>query len=652
MLDAIVLEIRDEVLRGAKPPADPPSHYEVARTMRLGGGRRGGRFYDPDSDACQRLVLLTLDGRRFIRIAICAPPQVGGKTQCGILPPTVRAAIFSRQLVGYALPTLEALDKAWHEKIAKGLHESGYGGHLPKKGPGSKNGRPEVIYFTDPETGQREGGIVFMTGGAFGSTVSVVVVDDADKFQHQGVPDRGAVEDIFHRSDSNGDQAIRIMAGTIEFDEGSLILATIEDSTDTRPWPSCPHCGVHQQLDWQHVVADYASDVSAMASARYRCDACAVLWTEDDRQRAIEWQRMLFCDRGQRVEGGKVVGAASESLTFGLTWSALDSAHPGVSLGLLAYEYRIAMLAATRGDHSLMRKFYRYRLVRPYTADIDEMEAGTEVTWQRLLERSQLCKWGPALHLTDRTQEVEGHLYSRHVADPPEDAIGCAAGVDVQNNRVYPVLVAFDKDGTTYDIAWSYEFARKDHRPWSKGELHALLDRVDIVLHAWSRQLPLVAVGLDTGDFTADLLSWQSGHRGTWFATKGTNRNIPESRRGVAGLVQINDDGLHMLGVDNLRELIHAAYRRKNGAVGAAHIPSGLSNNSSDTAYLKHLCAEKTIIDPKTRKKRLQQGPGRWDWQDARRIAEAMIQKHLHALSRPAPKVINASDWFGKGRRQ
>lgn len=639
MIDALVLEIADRSLRGARPRAAPPPYYDLSKTMKLAAGRRAGRLYDPDSDACQRFLLKRMDLGLFPRLAVCGPPQVGGKTQSTILPAMLRTIIHSRQLVGYGLPTLEALDKAWAEKIDATIRGSGYGDHLPLRGPGSRGGRPEVIYFHDPVTGEREGGIVFMTGGAYGSTVMVVLVDDVDKFAIGGQPDRGAVEDIMHRADSYGPQALRIAAGTIEWDIGSLILAIIEDSTDTRPWPQCPACNRHQLLVWENVVADYSTDTTAYDSARYRCEHCAVLWSEEDRQRAIEWLRVLFCDRGQTVVDGQVVGPASQSRTGGLTWGALDCSL--ADMRELCVEYRSARLALERGDHSLMRKFHRYRLIRPYTADRDHLEAGSELTWQALLDKSAISKWGPTLHTSDKTGENSGHTYSRHIADPPPEAVGCVVGEDIQADRSYWVLAAVAADGTTYDTAWGYQMARQDHRPWNRGECHAMLDQVDLEAHRACGALPFLGGFVDANDFTDDIVTWTQGHAGVWYPIKGEKAHRYDGEHDLPGVVRFADDGFVRLNSGNLRDMIHAAYRRPAGSTGSINLPHGLSNNASDRTYLQHLCAEMKILDPKTRKERIRQGPGRWDWQDARKYAHALALLFLRDLRANATETRN-----------
>jgi hypothetical protein len=373
-----------------------------------------------------------------------------------------------------------------------------------------------------------------------------------------------------------------------------------------------------------------------MESARYRCDGCASLWTEDDRQKALE--RVIFVHRGQTVEGGKVVGPEPQSRTLGLTWSALDSTL--ASLGELAVEFRNAKIAVERGDHAPMRKFVRYRECRPYTADRDEMEAGTELTWQNLLIRSAASRWGVAIHTTDREEAGDGHTYSRHHAEPPSNAAYCTAGVDVQNNRIYAQVSAYSLDGSSYDVAWEYQMARRDHAPWNPTELHGLLDATDIWLHRVTGTIPLVLVGLDVGDFTKDLMPWLAGKSGgIWKPTKGGSGNLKDEPGDIDGLVHIRE-GLFLLNTDNLRDIIHAGYRRPSGQVGAINLPSGLSNNSTSAAYPRHICAEMTIIDPKTRKKRVRRGPGRWDWQDCRRIAHAMALLHFRRVNRPKPRRV------------
>jgi hypothetical protein len=144
---------------------------------------------------------------------------------------------------------------------------------------------------------------------------------------------------------------------------------------------------------------------------------------------------------------------------------------------------------------------------------------------------------------------------------------------------------------------------------------------------------------LDTGDQTDDLLAWLKG-KPQWKATKGASGHLKDEPGDIPGIVH-KRDGLYIIATDAVRELIHSAYRRPNGEPGAAHIPCGLQNNATDMAYLRHLVAERMVLDTKTKKMKLHRGPGRWDWQDARRIAEVMVRLQLR------PKRTGPNRKFG-----
>ncbi len=150
---------------------------------------------------------------------------------------------------------------------------------------------------------------------------------------------------------------------------------------------------------------------------------------------------------------------------------------------------------------------------------------------------------------------------------------------------------------------------------------------MDILVREYAGAIPFIVGALDTGDQTDALISWLKG-KTQWKATKGASSSMKDEPGDIPGIVH-KRDGLYMIAIDAVRELLHSAYRRPNGEPGAAHLPSGLQNNATDMAYLRHLVAERMIFDPKTKKTKLIRGPGRWDWQDARRIAEVMVRLQL-----------------------
>ncbi len=623
MTDAAATDIADRALARAKKRRRPPTYREFARTIALPAGDMKGHPFDPSSDPCQSYLITEMDSGRWERFYVCAPPQYGGKTLVGVLLPALRNAIALRLPVGYGLPTLQDLDKAWAEKLKPSLLKSGYEAHLPKAGPGARGGRGHTLQFIEPETGEIEGMLVFLAGGAYGSTVAAAIVDEVDQFRlSDGTPLWGALEDIFNRANAYGRKALRIAVGTLEHDEQSIILPLVdEQGTGTRAWPKCPHCGRYQLFSWESVRYDPTDETTARESARIACEHCGTMLTEADRRRAIAASK--FVHKTQHIDAaGEIVGAAPRTSCLGLLWDTLSSSLTDLR-EICVDHLRAKLQLDGHGDHGLMRKFYRYKLCRLYTAELEEMGNAAELTWRYLLDRATRCTFGPVRPVTDREADRQP-TYSRHIAEPPPGCLGCVAGVDVQHNRIYWTLVAYAADGTTYDAAWGYEYARPDHAPASVGELHQMLDQADLTLTAACNDLPLVAVGIDVGDQTDALLAWCKG-RPTWKPTKGTAANMKDEHGDIPGIVH-KRDGLYLIAIDAVRELLHAAYRRQNGLPGAAHIPFGLGNSATDTAYLRHLCAEKQVMDPKSKKLKVIHPGGRWDWQDARRIAEVMVR--------------------------
>ncbi len=613
------------------PPAKAPSYSEFAASLYLPDGPQAGERWDPQSEPAQAVKLAMLDGKILdcngepFRELVDVSAAQTGKSLTDIIVPAMRSATALGQNVVYCLPTMDLVAKVWTTKLLPSLRGCGLGAWLPSTGPGSKGGKPVALPLVNPTTGARAGSIIFLAGGSgakreagqAGVSAGIILNDEADEYENAH---RLALVDA--RAAAFGRHSLKIKTSTVKKDANSVILALFREATGSRLWFSCPHCRRFQPLEWEQVRYDGSDDLTAEASARFYCLQCAVGWTDADRRKALETYQVVH--RGQEVdESGAITGPIPRTKAFGLLTTKLDF-HLGAGLGELAVEHRRAKARLEEsGDHGLMRSFYRDRLAREYTAEIEEMEAGTELSSQYLLQRAIRCEWGPVRQVTDRAVD-SAPTYSRHLADPPPAAIGVVAGVDVQRDRVYWVNVAYGVDGTTWDVAWGYEYGRQDRSPYSKGELFALLDRVDIVTREYSGPIPFTAGGLDTGDQTDDLLAWLKG-KPLWKPTRGSNGTIKDDPGDIPGIVH-RREGLYLIDTDAVRELLHSAYRRPNGTVGAAHLPNGLQNNSTDMAYLRHLVAERMVLDPKTKKMKLIHGPGRWDWQDARRIAEVMVR--------------------------
>lgn len=618
-----------------QPPAEPRSSYDFARSMKFPDGKRQGENWDPATEPLQMVWAREVDNPHW-QLMVDVEPSQRGKSLKGIALPLLRSTTELLQDVAFVMPNLEKLQQAWHGKLLGFLTGCGYGGWLPKVGPGARGGKPGILTLRDPDRGNRGGRIYFMATGGGGKETSVasvttqtVVLDEADDLESVA-----QLSLVFRRVRSFGEDYRIYAVSTVnerKNRDDHPILLLYESTTHSTLWYACPHCQRFQPMVWEQVKFD---DLDC----GYQCAHCPAVWNERDRHLALDTFRLVH--DGQTIdENGILTGPAPTTRRFGLLgW---DAEYHMASLPQIVAEYRGARQALEdRSDHGPMRQFYQKVLCRKYTGDIEEMEAQEELTWQMLLRRSQKCAWGPTIRSTDKSHKDVGHVYSRHVADMPSEAAFCVGAVDVQSTRLYLLLVGAANDGTTYDAAWSYEMARGDHMPWCNAELFALLDRAEMLFRRWAGECPLVSIGLDVGDFTEPLMAWLRGKRGSeWKATKGRNAAMKDEPGDVEGLINLRD-GLYHLNVDNLREFVLANYRRPNGTPGACHIPHGLTTQSTDIAYLKHMVAEMMVINKKTGRLQLRQGPGRWDWQDTRRIAEAMIRWHLRHMNPPKRRTV------------
>lgn len=596
--------LADRALARARKRRRPPTYREFAATTILPAGPLKGHPFDPNSDPCQSYLIDQLDAGRWERIFVCTPPQIGGKTTVGVLVPALRNAIALRLPVGYGLPTLQDLDKAWAEKLKPALAGSGYGGHLPKAGPGARGGRGHTLQFSDPETGELEGMLVFLAGGAYGSTVAAAIVDEVDQFRTaEGAPLWSALEDIFARADAYGRRALRIAVGTIENDDRTIILVLVnEHGTGTRPWWPCPHCNRFRMWSWEDVHYDGADEETARASARLTCPACASLISDGERLRALP--RMQFVHRGQAVDdAGQITGPVPRTTSLGLLWTALDSVRS--NLGELAVDHlRARKQIDLRNDHGLMRKFVRYRLCDLYTGDVNGEDAPPQqLTRAWLVARSAGSEFG----LAPITREKGGDsAYCAAECPPGPEAL--FLGVDVQRGgkeapgRLYYVLMGVASDFRTWDLAYgSHILAPVGIQP-TEAELHKGLDW----LHEYSAALaaqygrPIVRRLVDIGDRQDEIRRWQMRHAKDWWCVKGVAPGMK-----ATDAFDLQDwvykrkmDGgrwyAYEVDVQLVRFQAQAQYLVPPGKPGSAMLPRGVGGTDS---LIKHYCATALIPD-------------------------------------------------------
>jgi phage terminase large subunit GpA-like protein len=266
-------------------------------------------------------------------------------------------------------------------------------------------------------------------------------------------------------------------------------------------------------------------------------------------------------------------------------------------------------------------------------------------------------KWGQSRIITDRDQDhPEDYTFSRRVAQSPPEAQFSVAGVDVQHNRVYWMLRAFDRNETSWVIGWGYEYARRDHSAADTQEVRALLTRVDLLLKQYCGETTLVSAGLDIGDNTDVLRDWVDEAKGVWRATKGHTNHMKAVEGDIEGLAYWRDKTL-LIQTDAARDMFHTSFRRPLDGQGATHFPFGVG--VQDVAVFRHICSEQTGIDPETKKRITVYGVGRNDWLDCGKITQVMMfgylmeqkqhEKKEQPAARPAKETSHGDDALPPG---
>jgi phage terminase large subunit GpA-like protein len=397
-------------------------------------------------------------------------------------------------------------------------------------------------------------------------TAAVVVCDEVDSYVS-----RHRVELVGKRADSYGSKALRIYTSTVkrdaaEGDDASIILALYEESTCSRLWFACPHCGHWQPLDWESVTYQGENEPQAIASARYVCSNCAVAWTEDDRQRSIRNWRCVH--KGQMVDqqSGSVVGSFTATVAFGLLWTALDSSLR--SLGQLAGDHWRAKRALDLGDHGPMRSFVRDQLCRRYQEAENEVPKSNEL---QLAARSQ--------HGIQRGQI-------------PEDAVYTAVGSDVGKRDAWWAAVSIADDGRWWIVDYGRTQTKREtmdrvEEP-SPAERKEMLDR----LHERVLQIGRANASCIDVAYTPEVVVPWARSKG-WHCVRGDQRptghdSTPlgqwgETRKQKAG------HNITFIKGDEVKKLLHSSLAIDPGKPGAGMVPHG---EAAQDWLIRHLCSE------------------------------------------------------------
>lgn len=598
-------------------------------------GPKKGDPFDPNSPPWVMEVLRLFADEQWTESWFTGPRQTG-KTLLGFEAPLLYHLFELKEDVICLVPEMDKASLIWRKKIEPVIRHTRYKDLLPVTGKGSRGGDFRLITFLHGVS------LTFMgAGGAdppSSATARVVVITEANEMRASDTGDQGNPVDAVRECTASFPNP-RVYGESIITTEACITWEQItKTGTNSRVMLRCPQCGTYQYPERVrfHGWEEARTPIDAGRMAGYHCIGCEIVWNEEMRAEAIARARVVH--GGQAIDkDGTITGDPPQTRCLGIRYNAM--CHPFRTMADIAER---EWNARSLGTPQAAMAISQYTWAEPYVSR--QQEGSIELTAEDFLrKKSQAPKtFGPTVWENDKKRpEYSGPAYTRHlVPDPQIDAAFATVGVDLQDNRCYWTLVAYAIDGTAYDVAWGQEHARVDQAPWNAGDFARMMDRVDVVVRDACAGLPLELCGLDVadGEHLETAMPWLSGRRPLWVPIRGTRRIQVDAPGDVDGLAQYKD-GVWHIHSDNLRELIHAAYRRPNGEPGAAHLPSGLKNNAQDMAYLRHLVCERSVVDPKTRKERIVRDSPRYDWQAARRIAEAMARIHIHRMNRPRRRI-------------
>lgn len=620
--------------RVAAPVKVVPTYAELALQMRFPDGPKKGLPYDVRNDPIHAAAVGELDCGFYSRFVPVGAVQTGKSLILHLI--AFRGVTYEHIDVVYSMPTMPKIHEAWTGKMRPLLMSGGLKGWMPIKGQGSRGSEtPPFVQFSDPSTGSRSGILYFIPGGGSKEsgqaavTAKKVIVDEVDSYTT-----RHRVDLVSKRADSYRRKAFRSFTSTVKRDQNSIILGMYDDSTGSRLQFPCPHCGYYQSLEWENVRYEREDPEQTV---QYYCQ-CGMGWTEGDRTSALRKWRLVH--RGQTVDRlGVVSGVPPRTDTFGFLWTSLDSTLR--DLGFLAAEHLRALKQLEAGDHGPMRSFYRDQLCRMYVGEMEEMESNGVLTWQALASRANKERgFGPALARSDRQSEApDFYLYSGHYSEPPSEASWSVGAIDVQGNRVYSMLRAFNRDESSWIYWWGYRYARKDHAAADAQELRALLRTTCLELGRMApAHAPVIHIGVDVGDQTELIRSWvetEKGKCGPVRCMKGYTHHLKAEAQDVEGLCYFRD-GLFLVLDGPCRNMFQSTLRRPIDAPGATHLPRGLGIQNK--SILQHLVSEQEGLDPKTKKLIVIRGAGRNDWLDCGKITQALIVGTLFDMKIHEPR--------------
>ncbi len=357
----------DVFFQGLKPPR-VRTYREFAEDEIIlpPGGPEQGLPFRCEYMPWTGLVLDEFSRGQYNRFFACGAVQ-SGKTLLFFVIPTLYHLFEIGETVIIGVPMVEMAQSIYEERLEPVIRRTKYAELTPKKGSGSRGGKFRSVRF--------ENGAILRFMGSGGKTSQrvshtgrVIVMTEIDKMVAADVstdPEAGPTKQIEARSKAYGDDALVFGECTVSTKTGNIWTEVVEKGTDTRPYIQCPKCKAYVFPERAGLVGwREAEDViDARERACFDCPKCEEVWTERDRQAALN--HPVLVSKGQEITSrGKVIGDAPRTQTFGFRWNAMGS--PMCTIAILAQEEWTAEHSEDPDDAKILTQ---QRWTLPYEED-------------------------------------------------------------------------------------------------------------------------------------------------------------------------------------------------------------------------------------------------------------------------------------------
>lgn len=339
------------------------------------------------------------------------------------------------------------------------------------------------------------------------------------------------------------DDSKEVIGGTPTTKGASTIEEEMEQTDKCRWFVPCPDCGEAAPLRWQNVK--WEQDASrhdpefgthAPETARYCCEACGSLWTDEQKNGAVR--------RGYWQATAPFKGAR------GFYANSLMSPFTAVSMPRLVEQFLRAKHALDAGDEAPMIAFFNSRLGEPWEYRGDAAEA------EDLTARREPWPMG----------QVQ-----------PGAAV-LVAGVDVQHDRLHLNIYGIGRGEEAWH-AWREELFGN---PLQSAVWDALTERLHRQWpHAAGGFLSVACASIDSSDGqTSDAVySYVRAHSDLCLAVKGSSQAKSEIYAAPSKSIDTGPSGKwakyglrpYIVGVSKAKDLISARLRLTGRGGGVIH---------------------------------------------------------------------------------